>query len=74
MNSQNKKNAVVGKPEAGSRDPKKKKQAELEEHPRKGRERVPSTGDEIQDAKENKTSLEKVRVEQGGKNYRGNTN
>jgi hypothetical protein len=73
MNNQNKKDDVVGTPEAGSRDPKKK-QAKLNVHPRKGRGRVPNTEDEIHDAKENKTSQEKVRIEQGGKNHRANTN
>jgi hypothetical protein len=73
MNNQNKKDDVVGKPEAGVRDPKKK-QAQLNEHPRKGRNCVPNTEGEIKDAKENNTSQEKVRVEQGGKNHRANTN
>jgi hypothetical protein len=70
---ENKKSDIVGKPEAGTRDPKGK-QEQLEVHPRKGRERVPNTEDEIEDAKENLTSQEKVRVEQGGKSHRGNTN
>jgi hypothetical protein len=73
MNNQNKKDDVVGKPQAGTRD-SKNKQAQLNEHPRKGRDRVPSTQDEIHDAKENKTSQEKVRIQQGGKNHRANTN
>ena len=58
---ENKKGDTESKPEAGARDPKKK-HAKLNEHPVKGRET------------ENETSLEKVRVEQGEKNYRGNTN
>jgi hypothetical protein len=73
MNNQNKKDDVMGKPSAGAIDPKDK-QGQLEVHPRKGRERVPSTQDELGDATENATSLEKVRIEQGGKDYCGNTN
>jgi hypothetical protein len=76
MNNQNKKDDVEGKPQAGTRDPKDK-QGQLEVHPRKGRERVPSTQYEVDDCgggTENKTSQEKVRVEQGGKSHRGNTN
>jgi hypothetical protein len=42
MNNQNKKDDVAGKPEAGARD-SKGKHAQLDKHPRKGRERVPST-------------------------------
>jgi hypothetical protein len=72
MNNKNK-NDVAGKPEAGARD-SKGKHAQLKEHPHKGRERVPNTEDEIQDATENKTSPEKVRVQQLGKGHRRNTN
>ena len=67
-----KKGDIAGKPQAGATDPKEK-HAKLEQHPRKGRERVPSTTDEIGCGTEIKTS-EKVRVEQGGKNHRSNTN
>jgi hypothetical protein len=73
MNNQNKKDDVAGKPEAGARDPKKK-QAQLEKHPRKGRTRVPNTEDELDCGTENPTAPEKVRVQQLGKNHRGNTN
>ena len=74
MNNQNKKDDVVGKPEAGVRDPKAKG-AQRAENPDRGRDRVPSTQDEIRgNGTENKTSQEKVRVEQGGKNHRSNTN
>jgi hypothetical protein len=73
MNNQNKNDDVAGTPEAGIRDPKKK-QAQLDKHPRKGRNRVPNTEDELKDATENKTSQEKVRVEQLGEGYCGNTN
>lgn len=58
MKNQNKKDDVVGKPEAGVRD-LKDKQGQFEEHPRKGRERVPNTEDEIHETKENKTSKKK---------------
>jgi hypothetical protein len=71
---ENKKGDIPGKPEAGTRDPKGK-QAQLEEHHRKGRNRVPNTEDELEDCgTENKTSQEKVRIQQLGKNHRGNTN
>ena len=71
---ENKKGDIAGKPEAGTRDPKGK-QAQLKEHPRKGRERVPNTEDELDGCgTENKTSPEKVRVQQLGKNYHRNTN
>jgi hypothetical protein len=73
MNNQNKKDDVAGKPEAGARD-SKGKHAQLKEHPRKGRERVPNTEDELDCGTENKTSPEKVRIQQLGKNHRGNTN
>jgi hypothetical protein len=73
MNNQNKKDDVAGKPQAGASDPKGK-HAELEVHPRKGRNRTPSTQDEIQDATENPTAPEKGRIQQLGKNHRGNTN
>jgi hypothetical protein len=69
---ENKKYDIPAKPSAGVSDPKGK-HAQLDKHPRKGRERAPSTQDEVQDATETKTS-EKVRVEQGGKNHRSNTN
>jgi hypothetical protein len=68
------KNDVAGKPQAGVSDPKGK-HAQLEVHPRKGRERVPSTQEEVDDCgTENKTSQDKARIQQHGKNYRGNTN
>jgi hypothetical protein len=73
MNNQNKHDDIEGTPEAGTRDPKKK-QRQLEVHPPKGRERVPSTQDEVEDATENKTAPEKGRIQQLGKNHRGNTN
>jgi hypothetical protein len=73
MNNQNKKDDVAGKPEAGARD-SKGKHAQLDKHPRKGRERVPSTQDEVQNATENKTAPEKGRIQQLGKNHRRNTN
>ena len=74
MNNQNKKDDVAGKPEAGARD-SKGKHAQLDKHPRKGRNRVPITEDEIKDCgTENKTSQQRVRIQQLGKNYRGNTN
>jgi hypothetical protein len=63
---ENKKGDTASKPEAGARDPKAKG-AQREESPARGRNRVPNTEHEIRDAKENKTSQEKVRVEQGGK-------
>ena len=72
MDNKNK-NDVAGNPQAGASDPKGK-HAQLDKHPRKGRERVPSTQDEIGDATENKTSREKVRIQQYGKNYHRNTN
>jgi hypothetical protein len=52
----------------------KKENVGLEVHPRKGRERVPNREDELDCGDENTTSQEKVRVEQGGKSHRGNTN
>jgi len=71
---ENKKGDTESKPEAGTRDPKGKG-AQRDEHPDRGRTRVPSTPDEITGSgTENKTSQEKVRVEQGGKNHRSNTN
>ena len=72
MDNKNK-NDIPARPQAGVSDPKAK-HAQLEEHPRKGRERVPSTQDEVQDATENKTAPEKGRIQQLGKNHRGNTN
>ena len=73
MDNKNK-NDVAAKPQAGARDPKGK-QAQLDKHPRKGRERVPNAEDEIDGCgTENATSQEKVRVQQLGKNHRGNTN
>jgi hypothetical protein len=74
MNNQSKKDDVARKPEAGARN-SKGKHAQLKEHPRKGRERVPNTEDELEDCgTENKTSPEKVRVQQLGNNYHRNTN
>jgi hypothetical protein len=71
---ENKKGDTAAKPEAGTHDPKDK-QGQVEVHPRKGRERVPNTEDELDGCgTENKLSREKVRVEQGGKSHRGNTN
>jgi hypothetical protein len=70
---ENKKGDTESKPEAGTRDPKAKG-AQRDENPDRGRTRVPNTESEMKDAKENKTSQEKVRVEQGGKHHRGNTN
>jgi hypothetical protein len=61
------------KPQAGTRDPKGKG-AQRDENPDRGRDRVPNTEDELRVGTENKTSQEKVRVEQGGKNHRANTN
>jgi hypothetical protein len=72
MDNKNK-NDVAAKPQAGASDPKEK-HAHLEEHPRKGRERVPSTQDEIGDATENPTAPHKARTQQYGKNYRHKTN
>jgi hypothetical protein len=73
MNNQNPKDDIEGTPQQGTRDPKKK-QRQLEVHPRNGRERVPNTEDELDCGDERTTSQEKVRVEQGGKGHRGNTN
>jgi hypothetical protein len=70
---ENKKGDTASKPEAGTRDPKAKG-AQRDENPERGRNRVPNSEHEIKDAKENKTSQEKVRVEQGGKKHRRNTN
>jgi hypothetical protein len=73
MDNENK-NDVAGKPESGARD-SKRKHAQLDKHPRKGRERVPSTQDEVDGCgTENLTSQEKVRVQQLGKGHRRNTN
>jgi hypothetical protein len=69
--SEESKNDVVGKAEAGTRDPKGK-EAQRDESPDRGRKRVPKH--ELGIGTENKTSQEKVRVEQGGKNHRRNTN
>jgi hypothetical protein len=70
----NKKGDTAAKPETGTRDPKSK-QAQRDENPDRGRTRVPSTQDEIKgNGTESKTSQEKARVEQGGKNHRSNTN
>ena len=60
MDSKNK-NDVAGEPEAGTRDPKGK-QAQLDKHPRKGRNRVPNIKDELDCGTENKTSQEKVHI------------
>ena len=73
MNNQNKKDDVEGRPQAGTRDPKDK-QGQLEVHPRKGRERVPNTENELDGCGTETKTSEKVRVEQGGKNHRSNTN
>jgi hypothetical protein len=71
---ENKKGDTESKPQAGTCDPKGKG-AQREESPDRGRTRVPNTEDEITGCgTENKTSQEKVRVEQGGKNHRANTN
>jgi hypothetical protein len=48
--------------------------SQADEHLRKGRIRVPNTDDELDCGTENKASQEKVRVQQDGKNHRGNTN
>jgi hypothetical protein len=67
-------NDVAGKPEAGARD-SKGKHAQLKEHPKKGRERVPNTEDELDGCgTESKTSPEKVRIQQVGKDYHRKTN
>jgi hypothetical protein len=70
---ENKKGDTASKPEAGTRDPKAKG-AQRDENQDRGRNRVPNTEDELGFGTENKTSQEKVRVEQGGKNHRSNTN
>ena len=70
---ENKKGDTESKPEAGTRDPKAKG-AQRDKSPDRGRNRVPNTEHELGNGTENKTSQEKVRVEQGGKNYRANTN
>jgi hypothetical protein len=71
---ENKRGDTESKPEAGARDPRAKG-ARRDENPDSGRTRVPNTEDEIKGCgTENKTSQEKVRVEQGGKNHRANTN
>jgi hypothetical protein len=72
MDNKNK-NDVAAKPSAGASDPKGKHE-QLEEHPRKGRTRVPSTRDEVGDATENATAPEKARTQQYGKNYHHKTN
>ena len=72
MNNQNPKDDIEGTPQQGTRDPKGKQKL-LDKTPH-GRHRPPNTEDEIQDAKENKTSQEKVRQEQGGKSHHSNTN
>jgi hypothetical protein len=70
---ENKKCDTESKPESGTRDPKCK--GKLLAQTPNGRNRPVSTQDEIDgDPVENKTSQEKVRVEQGGKGHRGNTN
>jgi len=69
---ENKKYDTPAKPQAGANDPKGKQKL-LDKTPH-GRHRPPNTEDEIKDATENKTSQERVRVEQGGKSHRGNTN
>jgi len=62
MNNQNPKDDVVGKPNAGTRDRGKEKLLH----------RPPNTEDELHDPKENKTSQNKVRRQQGF--HPGNTN
>jgi hypothetical protein len=62
---ENKKGDIAGTPNAGTRDSKGKGKL-LAQTPH-GRNRPANTEDEIQDAKENKTSQEKVRIEQGGR-------
>jgi hypothetical protein len=70
---ENEKYDIAGKPEAGTRDPKGKGKL-LDKSPH-GRLRPVSTQDEIEDdPKENATSQERVRQEQGGKSHHGNTN
>jgi hypothetical protein len=69
---ENKKGDTESRPQAGTRDPKGK-QSQRDENPDTGN-RVPTTENEIKDAKENKTSQEKARIEQGGKDHRANTN
>jgi hypothetical protein len=69
---ENKKGDTSSKPEAGARDPKSKG-AQRDKSPDRGRKRVPNTEHELSGT-ENKTSQEKVRVEQGGKSYRSTTN
>jgi hypothetical protein len=70
---ENKKGDTSSKPEAGTRDPKSKG-AQRDKSPDRGRKRVPNTEHELGNGKENKTSQEKVRIEQGDKNHRSNTN
>lgn len=70
---ENKKGDTAAKPESGTRD-LKDKQGQLEVHPRMGRERVPNTEDELDGCGTETKTSEKVRVEQGGKNHRSNTN
>ena len=69
---ENQKGDIAAKPQSVTRDPKGK-QALLEKNPH-GRNRPENTEDELNCGKENTTSQEKVRVEQGGKSHRGNTN
>jgi hypothetical protein len=69
---ENKKYDIAAKPSAGAGGPKGK-QKQLDKNPH-GRNRPENTEDEIKDATENKTSQEKVRVEQLGDGYCGNTN
>ncbi len=69
---ENKKYDIPAKPQAGANDPKGK-QKQLDKTPH-GRHRPPNTEDELDDAKENTTSQEKVRVEQLGEGYCANTN
>jgi hypothetical protein len=70
---ENKKGDVDATPQAGVRDPKDKA-GKLEEHPRKGRERVPNTEDELDDPKENTSAVKKALIQQFGPNYKANTN
>jgi hypothetical protein len=70
---EHKKGDIAAKPSAGASDPKGK-HAQLKEHPRKGRDRVPNTENELGCGTENKTAPERGRIQQLGKNHRGNTN
>jgi hypothetical protein len=69
---ENKKYDIPAHPEQGVRDPKGK--AKLLDKTPHGRHRPPNTEDELDDPKENTESQERVRIQQLGKNHRGNTN